>query len=95
MTDTTKAAGLHMITADEAAVMFRVRDAAPALLEAAVGAFLEIVGRDLAYRVEQNRWQWPDDAPDTVSIPAEQLRAAIRLATLAGDESAEQEGGGV
>jgi len=47
------------------------------LREAAKTGFLFIVGLKMAMAVESNGWQWPDDAPDTVPIPAERLRAAL------------------
>ena len=55
--------------------------AAPDLLEAAKSGFLALVGLEMALAVERNAWEWPDDAPPTVPIPAERLRAAILKAT--------------
>jgi hypothetical protein len=59
----------------------RLIASAPELLEAAKSGFLAVVGLKMAIAVESNGWQWPDDAPDTVPIPAENLRAAIAKAT--------------
>ena len=59
----------------------RLIAAAPDLLEAAKSGFLALVGLKMALAVEQNGWEWPDDAPDRVPIAAERIRAAILKAT--------------
>lgn len=54
---------------------------APDLLDALIASFYDMVGIGLAHSTANNGWQWPDDAPQTVSITAEKARAAIAKAT--------------
>ena len=86
---TLGASGMTAVEADNGTIVAsyvseanaRLIASAPELLEAAKSGFLAVVGLKMAIAVESNGWQWPDDAPDTVPIPAENLRAAIAKAT--------------
>ncbi len=73
--------GMSAPASQESEANARLIASAPDLLEAAKSGFLAVVGLKMAMAVESNGWQWPDDAPDTVPIPAENLRAAIAKAT--------------
>ena len=48
-----------------------------ALTEAVEFAFFEVVGRTLGMETKKNVWQWPETAPEHVSILAESLRALL------------------
>jgi hypothetical protein len=72
-------------TAEDRAAAAEAREAEliaqrAALVEAAQLAFIQEVGLKLAMDVQRNGWNWPDSAPERVSIAAERLRAALQLA---------------
>lgn len=75
--------GLDAMSGPDASANARLISAAPDLLEALKAAFCSIVGRVTYAKMAASGWQWPDEAPEHVSIVAEHARAAIAKAEAA------------